>query len=162
LIWSYSEATLDSTRLLARAALRTAINKVEESYGIVADEYVRRIFHELKGKPFDRQLLDRFAQAVGGDGIICDLGCGPGHVAHYLRSRGANVVGADLSLKMVENARRLNPGIEFFQADMLSLNVEEEAWDSIVAFYSIVNIPRSRLLDTFREMKRTLKPGGNS
>jgi len=35
---------------------------------------------------------------------------------------------------MVEQARQLNPGIEFQQGNMSSLDVENEAWGGIVAF----------------------------
>lgn len=57
----------------------------QSSYDRVADEYVRRIFDELRHKPLDRQLFDRFAAAVRGAGPTprpaCDMGCGPGRVA---------------------------------------------------------------------------------
>lgn len=36
----------------------------QESYDHIADEYVTCIFHELDHKPFDRALLNRFADAV--------------------------------------------------------------------------------------------------
>ena len=35
------------------------------------------------------------------------MGCGPGHVARYLRDAGANVFGLDLSPGMLEQARQL-------------------------------------------------------
>jgi len=31
------------------------------------------------------RLLDRFAKRMAGRGEVCDLGCGPGHIARYLR-----------------------------------------------------------------------------
>ena len=37
------------------------ILKLQAGYDTVATEYVARIFDELKDKPLDRQLLDRFA-----------------------------------------------------------------------------------------------------
>jgi 2-polyprenyl-3-methyl-5-hydroxy-6-metoxy-1,4-benzoquinol methylase len=63
------------------------------SYDRLADEYVRRIYDELQHKPLDRQLLDEFAARVKGNGSVCDLGCGPGHVARYLREHGVQVCG---------------------------------------------------------------------
>ena len=57
---------------------------IQDSYDRVAAEYIKRISGELKHKPLDRQLLDRFAARVQGFGTVCDLGCGPGHVARYL------------------------------------------------------------------------------
>src|SRR3954453_9047437 len=99
--------------------------EVQSSYDRVAEEYARRIFGELEHKPFDRQLLDRFAARDEGSGSACDLGCGPGHVARYLHERGVQVIGVDLSPAMLEPARRLNPGIEFQQGNMLSLDIGE-------------------------------------
>lgn len=136
------------------------ISDVEASYDVIAEEYVARIFDELEHKPFDRQLLDRFASSVHVLGPACDLGCGPGHVARYLHERGVRVVGVDLSPAMVEAARRLNPGIEFVQGDMRALNVDDEAWGGIAAFYSIIHIPPLEVGAALAEMKRVLRPGG--
>jgi ubiquinone/menaquinone biosynthesis C-methylase UbiE len=134
---------------------------VQSSYDHVADEYVRHIYDELRHKPLDRQLLDKLAANVGSAGLVCDLGCGPGHVARYLREEGAQVCGVDLSEEMVDRARRLNPGIEFTQGDMLALNVADGAWAGIAAFYSIVNLPRNDVPQALGEMWRVLQPGGH-
>jgi SAM-dependent methyltransferase len=136
------------------------ISDIEMSYDLVADEYVRRIFEELEHKPVDRQLLDRFAARVRAIGPVCDMGCGPGHIARYLHERGVQVIGVDLSPVMVRCAQRLNPGIEFRQGDMRSLDIEDGAWGGIAAFYSIIHIPRSEVVLALSEMKRALLPGG--
>jgi SAM-dependent methyltransferase len=133
---------------------------VEMSYDVVADEYAQRIFEELKHKPVDRNLLDRFAARVRTNGPACDLGCGPGHVARYLHERGVQIIGVDLSPVMVGCAKRLNPGIEFRQGDTRRLDVEDGSWGGIVAFYSIIHIPRSEVVAALSEMKRVLRPGG--
>ena len=70
------------------------------------------------------------------------------------------VTGVDLSPAMVRHARQLNPGIEFRQGDMRSLDIEDAAWGGIAAFYSIIHIPRSEVVNVLREMKRVLRPGG--
>jgi 2-polyprenyl-3-methyl-5-hydroxy-6-metoxy-1,4-benzoquinol methylase len=82
------------------------IENVQDGYDRVAAEYARRIFGELEHKPLDRQLLDRFAAMVQGRGQVCDLGCGPGHVARYLHERGVQVMGLDLSAEDVEHQSR--------------------------------------------------------
>lgn len=79
---------------------------IRRSYDQVADEYARRISGELQHKPFDRELLNRFAAAVIGHGEVCDMGCGPGHIARYLRDAGATIFGLDLSPRMLEQARQ--------------------------------------------------------
>jgi ubiquinone/menaquinone biosynthesis C-methylase UbiE len=134
--------------------------EVQSSYDRGADEYARHIYDELRHKPFDRQLLDRFADCVRGAGMVCDLGCGPGQIARYLHDREVNVCGMDLSPGMIARARQLNPGIEFTTGNMLALNVPDQSWTGIAAFYAIVNFPPADLIVAMREMHRALGPGG--
>jgi ubiquinone/menaquinone biosynthesis C-methylase UbiE len=136
------------------------LDAIQTSYDRVADEYARHIFSELKHKPLDRELLTRFAAEVKGKGEVCDMGCGPGHIARHLHDAGAHVFGLDLSLGMLEQARRLNPDIPFRQGNMLALDLPDASLAGIAAFYAIVNLPRESLPQVFREMARVLQPGG--
>ena len=132
----------------------------QNSYDRVADEYVARIFDELQHKPFDRQLLDRFAASVRDVGPACDMGCGPGHVARYLHGQGVQVCGVDLSPAMITRARHLTPAVEFCQGDMLALDTPNETWAGIVAFYSIIHIARGDMYQALSELRRVLRPSG--
>jgi ubiquinone/menaquinone biosynthesis C-methylase UbiE len=136
------------------------IPSIRESYDRLADEYARHLFHELQNKPLDRELLNRFAAEVTGRGQVCDMGCGPGHVARYLRNAGVTVFGLDLSTGMLEQARQLNPDISFKEGNMLALEFADGTLAGVSAFYSIVNIPQESLPPLFREMERVLQPGG--
>src|SRR6266568_2328747 len=136
------------------------LSDCQSSYDRIAEEYTSRISGELDHKPLDRMLLDEFAARLKEAGRVCELGCGPGHVARYLHDRGVDILGIDLSPGMLEQARKLNPNIEFRQGNMLALDVEDGAWAAIVAFYSIVHIPRADVPQAFREMHRVLQPGG--
>lgn len=136
------------------------ISDVQLCYDRVADEYARRIYGELEHKPLDRQLLTRFAESVRNTGMVCDLGCGPGHVARYMQACGVEVCGMDLSPGMIECARQLNPGIPFSQGDMRALPVADHAWAGIAAFYAIVNLSPVDLAKALHEMLRVLQPGG--
>lgn len=129
------------------------------SYNRLAAEYARRMADELAHKPLDRQLLDAFTTSV--DGLVCDLGCGPGQVAGYLHERGCEVVGVDLSDAMVEQARRLHPGLRFLQADMRQLPLDDGALGGIVAFYSLIHLPPEELPMALRELRRVLRGGGS-
>ncbi|MGH2441713.1 MAG: class I SAM-dependent methyltransferase [Chloroflexota bacterium] len=140
--------------------VQDATHEVERSYDAVAAEYAARLYGELRHKPFDRELLDRFAGAVRPLGRCCDLGCGPGQIARYLHDRQVGMVGVDLSAGMLVQARHLNPDIEFVQASMLSLPFADGGLGSIGAFYSIIHIPRDDLLHCFNEMHRVLAPDG--
>lgn len=132
----------------------------KESYDKVADQYVERISDELKDKPLDRKLLDRFAADVRDRGRVCDIGCGPGHVARYLHGQGVDVMGLDLSPEMVARARRLNPEIDFREGDMRALGFSDKSVAGIVAIYSLIHIPRPEMVQVLGELHRVLQPGG--
>src|ERR1700748_610695 len=134
-------------------------DSIRENYDRLADDYASHVFHELENKPLDRAVLDRFAAEVGQLGETCDMGCGPGHVARYLRDAGAQVFGLDLSPGMLEEARRLNPDISFRQGNMLALDLPDASLAGITAFYAIVNCPKNSYPQIFREMARVLQPG---
>jgi SAM-dependent methyltransferase len=136
------------------------LGSIRADYDRIAAEYARRLYRELQGKPFDRQLLARFAEATRGRGSVCDLGCGPGHVGRFLRDLGADVVGLDLSPGMLAQARALNPDIEYCEGNMLALPFGAGALAGIAAFYAIVNLPLEWLDQAFSELARALMPGG--
>ena len=130
------------------------------SYDRVAAEYARRIYDELRHKPIDRELLDRFASELRGHGPVCDLGCGPGQVARHLHDRGVDACGLDLSPAMTALAGELNPGLAFRTGDLRALPFASGALAGIAAFYSIIHVARGEVVGALRGMGRALRPGG--
>ncbi|HKV83639.1 MAG TPA: methyltransferase domain-containing protein [Ktedonobacterales bacterium] len=133
---------------------------LRESYDRIAQRYADEFYDELGHKPFDRDLLDRFAALVGPGASTLDVGCGPGHVGRYLSDRGVAVAGLDLSPGMVECAARLNPGMIFSQGSMLALPFPDANFAAIVAFYSIIHLARADAILALVEFHRALRPGG--
>lgn len=133
------------------------IKALKAGYGELADSYVERIYGELVHKPLDRELLDAFAAETKDAGHVLDLGCGPGHVARYLRDRGVDVTGLDLCEEMVARARRLNPDVTFVQGDMTALHDPDGAWSGILAFYSLIHVPRAEMVGALRGLRRILR-----
>jgi ubiquinone/menaquinone biosynthesis C-methylase UbiE len=131
---------------------------VRASYDAVAAAYADRFTNELDGKPLDRALLDEVAARAGG--AICDLGCGPGHVAGHLHHATPDVVGIDLSPGMIEEARRRHPDVRFEVADMRSLPHVDGAFAAVVALYSLIHLDDRGLATALREVRRVLRPGG--
>ncbi len=132
-----------------------------QSYSRVAAEYARRIFHELKDKPFDRQLLERFATLVAPLGRACDLGCGPGEIARFLKDTGrVDAMGIDIAPGMIAEARRLNPDLDFEQGDMLALPLPDASLGGIAAFYSLIHIPMQQHTRVMADFRRVRVPGG--
>ncbi|MHB8628968.1 MAG: class I SAM-dependent methyltransferase [Aggregatilineales bacterium] len=136
-------------------------SNVQQSYNHVAQEYARRIYGELAHKSFDRKMLDWLAEKINRTGIICDIGCGPGQIARYLADQGVQACGIDLSPGMIEQAKRLNPGIPFQVGNMLALTeVVNNAFSGIAGFYSIIHIPHEQILQALQEFERVLCPNG--
>lgn len=96
--------------------------KVQEGYDKVAETYALTFFDELDHKPLDRYLFQLFTQRLRTGARVCDLGCGPGHVARYVKDLGVDVFGMDISEKMLAVASKRNPDIEFVYGDMLALS----------------------------------------
>jgi SAM-dependent methyltransferase len=130
------------------------------SYDTVAEHYAAEYFDELSRKPFDCDLLTRFAQGLPANARVCDIGCGPGHIARYLANQGLAVTGIDLSPAMVATARRLNPGMTFETGDMLELPFAGQWFAGIAAFYSLIHIERELLPRALMELYRVLAPEG--
>lgn len=133
---------------------------IRESYDSAAAAYAEHLSDELARKPLDRHLLNRFAEETRGRGPVADLGCGPGHVAAYLREQGVTVFGVDLSEQMVAVARTRTPDLDFRVEDMRNLSVSDATLAGIVLFYSIVHFDLAELPGVFREARRVLKDGG--
>ena len=135
-------------------------DRIRASYDTVAAEYARRISDELRRKPFDCTLLEDFAHRLQTSDLVCDLGCGPGHVAKFLQQQGARAFGMDLSAGMISEARRLNPAIDFVQGSALTLPIAFGALGGIIAFYSLIHFDGETLAAALAEMHRALRKEG--
>jgi SAM-dependent methyltransferase len=133
-----------------------AWDQLRSSYDTVAGKYETRFLDELTDKPEDRQLLETFAGRV--DDPVVELGCGPGQIGAYVRRRGPRVYGLDLSAEMAARAKTRLDGA--MVADLRSLPVASGRLGGLLAFYSLIHIPRPQLGDVAREIHRVLRPGG--
>jgi SAM-dependent methyltransferase len=134
------------------------------TYDKVASAYAARFLHELDHKPFDREILTRFATATrrgSHEGHpVCDLGCGPGHIGAFLAAHGVNAQGIDLSAGMVAQARLSHPNLSFSQGTMTALDLPDDTFTGIVCFYALIHVPRSQVSAALLEMSRLLVRGG--
>ncbi len=134
-------------------------------YDATADVYAQAIGTEVSAAfegPIDRGFLAAFAEfASGGDGLVADVGCGPGRVAAYLTGEGLDVVGVDVSEAMLAVARAAHPGVRFEAGTLTNLPFPDESLAGAACWYSIIHTPPDRLVEVFAELKRVLQPGGH-
>jgi SAM-dependent methyltransferase len=129
-----------------------------DCYDKTAKSYADKFSDELSKKHFDRILLKSFASENLDTGKLIDLGCGPGHTTKYLSGCGlTDILGIDISSRMVTVAKDMNPQLDFEVADILNLKYPNNLFGSAIAFYSIVHFDHNQVTIAFKEIKRILK-----
>jgi ubiquinone/menaquinone biosynthesis C-methylase UbiE len=132
-----------------------------QAYNLAAQKYHDLFHNEMNEKEYDRKLLDSFAAKFNKDSLICDAGCGPSaHIGRYLFEKGIKVIGVDISEKCVELAQLNNPDMKFECADIGSMPFDDNSFDGLVSYYSIINTPKIYVKKIFLEFNRVLKPNG--
>ena len=105
-----------------------------------------------------RDIVDGEAQVhPAGSRRILDLACGTGDVALSV-SEGRRVVGLDLTLPMLEIARRRSTSVAWLAGDMTRLPFADASFDVVTTSYGLRNVPD--LDAAVREIARVLRPGG--
>lgn len=140
--------------------LRRINGETRQSFNLVAEKYYESFRDEMKQKEYDRVLLDRFACYFDPESVLCDVGCGPGHITRYLFDKGLNVFGIDVSERCIEIALRENLGMSFQTMDMAELDIADESIDGIMSFYSIIHTPKKFMNVLFTEFNRVLNMNG--
>ncbi|WP_042667418.1 class I SAM-dependent methyltransferase [Desulfurococcus amylolyticus] len=86
-----------------------------------------------------------------------DVGCALGVTTRWLASLGYEAVGLDIS-EVIGVAKRVNPKLEFVQADALSMPFAPCSFDLIVAFKVFEHLPNAGRF--ILSLWRTLREGG--
>ncbi len=91
-------------------------------------------------------------------GKILDVGTGTGRISIPLTELGADVIGVDLSLKMMSKLRKKNPAARLAQLDAARLPFASRTFDAVLTTHVLHLIGPWR--EALREFNRVLKPGG--
>jgi SAM-dependent methyltransferase len=90
---------------------------------------------------------------------LLELGAGGGHLASHLKAR-FDMTLVDLSPRMLEQSRRLNPECRHLTGDMRSLRLDER-FDAVLIFDAISHMQtEADLLATMRTARTHLEAGG--
>jgi ubiquinone/menaquinone biosynthesis methyltransferase len=152
-----------------REALQTPENKrryVATLFSTIADRY--DFITVLLSYGQDRRWKERLVSMASSGAPpaatgmrALDLACGTGDIAYALHSRGARVVGLDLTHRMIELARaKVASGSRpaFLVGDMMALPFPSASFDVVTTGYGLRNVPL--IAPALAEIHRVLRPGG--
>lgn len=92
---------------------------------------------------------------------VLDVGCGTGlPTARQLVASGAAVTGIDISPVMLSLARANVPEAEFRLLDATEVDSSLGVFDAVVAFFSLLMLPRSEIPGALTALRGVLRPGG--
>ena len=132
---------------------------VESGYDAIAGRYAEAIRAGRGPETYFRSFLARVLELIPEGGTVLDLGCGAGLVTADLTTR-ARVVGVDISAGQLELARRNAPAARFVRADMVDLAFAPGSFDAVVAFWTLIHVPREVHASLFARIHGWLEPGG--
>lgn len=148
-------------------SLRTAFDSpghkrthVRQLFATIADRYdlITRVLSYGQDRRWKARLIAE-ACVTPADTAL-DLACGTGDIAYGVAAAGAEVVGLDITLRMLQLARAkaAGPKVRFLAGDMSALPFAAARFDLVTTGYGLRNVPD--LDGAIREMARVLRPGG--
>ncbi|SDS11788.1 class I SAM-dependent methyltransferase [Actinoplanes derwentensis] len=135
--------------------------ELRDAHDTLAEWYAANMPGKLEDMPVERAMLDLFAEMTAAVGTeVADVGCGTGRLLPYLAGRGLSPRGVDLSPRMIEVARRDNPGYDYQVADLRELPFEDMSLAGVVCWFSLIYLAPDARVRAFTELARVVRPGG--
>ena len=109
------------------------------------------------------ELLELAESAIGDTRhrAFLDVGCGPGETDRLLEKGVGRLAGVDLSERMLERARSLNPWAEYRRVEPgQPIPFEDASFDVCFAICVLHHVPPAERAHLVGEMKRACRPGG--
>jgi ubiquinone/menaquinone biosynthesis C-methylase UbiE len=131
-----------------------------DAYNNLADAYAAKVDTKPHNAFYDRPAVLSLLPAVAGLRVL-DAGCGPGSYSLWLVNHGAQVVGLDVSEKMIEHARRRVGGRATFHLADLGKPLDflaDESFDLAICPLALDYVRDWRV--TLGELRRVLRSGG--
>ena len=140
--------------MIARAQRRQIVAGAYDELGARFGEWASG----LQGEPLER-FLDELFERLPEGACVLDLGCGDGAKTKRLAER-FDVIGVDLSGEQLRLARTAVPEGAFVQGDIVQLELPDESFDAVTAFYSFMHVPRDEHPALLGRVRAWLKPNG--
>ncbi|HKX72596.1 MAG TPA: class I SAM-dependent methyltransferase [Candidatus Saccharimonadales bacterium] len=124
------------------------------------DEHAEQ-YAEAGATYFDINHITTFAKRLAQGATVLDAGCGAGRDADILRKQNLKVTGVDLSVGLLEVARKKFPEITFVEGNLLSLPFDNTCFDGVWSNTSLLHLETVENVEqALAEMYRVLKKPG--
>jgi CTP:molybdopterin cytidylyltransferase MocA/SAM-dependent methyltransferase len=147
---------IDTTADLERLEQAAIVARGYDALGSDYIEWNTRIID-----PARERMVGELTERLPVGARLLDLGCGAGVLSTKQLAETFDVTGVDVSAVQLETARRNIPRAKFIQGDMASIAFPPQSFDAVIAFYSIIHVPRDQHLGLFQNIARWLRPGGH-
>jgi SAM-dependent methyltransferase len=117
----------------------------------------------LRARAAGSAFARRLDEAIPGDAIVLELGCGTGQLSLFLAGADRTIVAADLSRPSLAQAREaaarygLN-GVHFVETDLRAPGLRRDAFDVVICSGVLHHTPDPRA--SFACVARLVRPGG--
>lgn len=119
------------------------------------DEWTGTVVPDLR-RDYVRQLTEDISPGAR----VLELGCGTGRPVAAMLAEAHDYRGVDVSPEMIRVAQANLPEARFESGDMATLRFPPDSFAAVVAFYSIIHLPRIHHASLFASIHRWLTPGG--
>ncbi|WP_158058460.1 class I SAM-dependent methyltransferase [Halorussus halophilus] len=135
---------------------------VRRSYDELAETYAAYRSENGVGMDVLAEFLDSLAELESerDSYSILDAGCGQGTPILRRLSEDATAVGIDFSSEQLRLATENAPDAALLQSDMTELPFEDDSFDAVVAYWSLIHVPIDDHQAVIDEFARVLRPGG--
>ncbi|SFN36265.1 Methyltransferase domain-containing protein [Chryseobacterium oleae] len=109
------------------------------------------------------ETFNLFCNHIAADNAeILDIACGPGNITKYVLDRKPDyqVLGIDLSPKMLDLAQANNPTAAFQLMDCREIGQIKKRFDGIICGFCLPYLVREEAVDLIAQASQLLKPGG--
>jgi len=131
------------------------IEEIKNYYNNFLQYLIKDRIYPNKRHSYIKRIVKRYIKK--GVNVI-DLGCGIGITTQFIKKRGADVIGVDISPEIIKYARSSVPDVEFICEDILKIDFKGK-FDFICLFDCLEHINKERYEKLFNTLKEHSKVG---
>ena len=129
---------------------------VRNTYNKIALDYTK-VFRK---NPNYLIVLKKFVRGIPKGSRVLDAGCGTGLPVAKFLSKQFEVLGIDISSKMLKLARKNVPDVKFKKMSLTNMKLKSNSFNFICCFFALFHVKKSEISKVIKKFHTLLKKGG--